>query len=308
MVVNDTVQDYRGPPYERTLLHAFTAKNHLAQAHWDDAAVEARRIIKSLQPEIKGDYPDDAYSRYVTGFCLELIDDPSNAALQYRNASSLLKDLTVDEDSGHILATPNKEATTNDTYVSGTRWFRERSWKNELVCFVLLGRATSPSDEWTEPWRAAEPMYAELYCKGQYLGRSYNLADTVELAFTSEQIDAARKVAKTVGRVVLKEVIAEQVDRNVDPAMGDLVRLVLIGLLERPDARRWETLPRWLQVARIPCPPDLDSYDVVFKTATGGTVRQIHVESPITRRRNTFVSFCRDEPPSQADAAAPAAH
>ena len=44
-VVNDTVQDFRGTPYERTLLHAFTAKDHLAMANWDDAAVEARDVV-----------------------------------------------------------------------------------------------------------------------------------------------------------------------------------------------------------------------------------------------------------------------
>jgi hypothetical protein len=68
--------------------------------------------------------------------------------------------------------------------------------------------------------------------------------------------------------------------------------------MERPDIRRWETLPRWLQVARVPCPPDLDSFDVVLKTFNGVTIRTIHVEKPITRRRNTFVSFCRDIVPA----------
>ena len=74
---------------ERTLLHAFTAKNHLAQANFENAAVEARRIIESLTPEKKGDYPDDAYSRYMAGFCLEMMDDRSNAELEYRKADSV---------------------------------------------------------------------------------------------------------------------------------------------------------------------------------------------------------------------------
>ena len=56
-VVNDNVQDFRGTPYERTLLHAFTAKDHLAMANWDDAAVEARRIIKSLDSSARGRLP-----------------------------------------------------------------------------------------------------------------------------------------------------------------------------------------------------------------------------------------------------------
>lgn len=299
-VVNDTVQDFRGTPYERTLLHAFTAKDHLAMANWDDAAVEARRIIKSLDPSVRGDYPEDAYSRYMAGFCLEMIDDDSNAAIQYQRASARLSGIKVDENTGHIIPLPdNNPADTNGTALSAEPTpSNEKPWPHELVCFVLLGRSARGSDAWEQNWKPGQPMYAEIYCKGERLGRSYNLADTVELAFTTDQIEAVRKMIKTVGRVVVKEAIASSIEANNNELLGELVRFVLIGLLERPDVRRWETLPRWLQVARVPCPPDIESFDVVLKTFNGVTIRTLHVEKPITRRRNTFVSFCRDIVPA----------
>ena len=37
-----------------------------------------------------------------------------------------------------------------------------------------------------------------------------------------------------------------------------------------------------------------------LKNAAGYTYRTIHVEKPIMRRRNTFVSFCRDLPVPRA--------
>lgn len=294
-VVNDNTQNFRGTPFERTLLHAFTAINHLAEGRWDDAAVEARRIIKSLSPEVKGEYPDDAFSRYMAGFCLEMIDDPSNAALQYRLASELAPHVAVDEVTGHLIP---KAASTNMADLSA-RTSNERPWPHELVCFVLLDRAPRGYDRWSDHWRPGLPTYATLSCNGQELGRSFNLSDTVELAFTTDQLEALRKAAKSVSRVVLKEVIAGQVEQK-DEALGELVRFILIGLLEQPDVRRWETLPRWLQVARVPCPPDLTSFDVQLKNAAGYTYRTIHVEKPIMRRRNTFVSFCRDLPVPRA--------
>ena len=298
-VVNDSVQSFRGTPYERTLLHAFTAKDHLAMANWDNAAVEARRIIKSLDPLVKGDYPEDAYSRYMAGFCLEMIDDDSNAALQYQRASSLLSGIKVDENTGHIIPSPEPPAGTNAVNASPEPSASiEKPWPHELVCFVLLGRSAKGSDVWQQNWKPGQPMYAEIHCKGQCLGRSYNLADTVDLAYTTDQIEAVRKMIKTVGRVVVKEAIASSLEANDNELLGELVRFVLIGLLERPDIRRWETLPRWLQVARVPCPPDLESFDVVLKTFNGVTIRTLHVEQPITRRRNTFVSFCRDIVPA----------
>lgn len=296
LVVNDGVQSFRGTPFERTYVHVFTAINHLSVANWDNAAVEARRIIKSLDPSVKSDYPEDAFSRYMAGFCLSMIDDDSNAALQYRLASGLLDQYIVSPDTGRIYPRP----ATNDAPNQEAALPPEDRWSHELVCFVFMGRSPGSSDVWNERWTPGRTMYAEIQHKGQVLGRSYNLADTFELAFTTAQMEAARKVAKTVGRVILKEVIAGAVENQTDSAAaGELMRFILIGLLEQPDLRRWETLPRWLQVARVPCPPDLDSFDVVFKNAAGATVRTVHVEKPITRRRNTFISFSRDLLPPQ---------
>ncbi len=295
LVVNDGVQSFRGTPFERTFVHVFTAFNHLALTDWDNAAVEARRIIKSLDPSVKGDYPEDAFSRYMAGFCLSMIDDDSNAALQYRLATPLAGPYMVSPDTGRIYPKP----ATNDTPNAELTFPKEERWSHELVCFVLIGRAPGSSDVWNERWTPGYPMYAEIQHNGRVLGRSYNLADTFDLAFTTAQMEAARKVAKTVGRVIIKEVVAGAVENQTDsPLAGELVRFILIGLLEQPDLRRWETLPRWLQVARVPCPPDLQSFDVVFKNAAGATVRTVHVEQPLVRRRNTFVSFTRDLPPA----------
>lgn len=294
-VVNDTVQDFRGTPYERTLLHAFTAKDHLAMANWDDAAVEARRIIKSLDPSVRKDYPEDAYSRYMAGFCLEMIDDDSNAALQYQRASARLSGIKVDENTGHIIPLADTNSPPTQAALPPAE---EKPWPQELVCFVLLGRSARGSDVWGENWKPGQPMYAEIHYNGALLGRSYNLADTVDLAYTTDQIEAVRKMIKTVGRIMVKEAIADSLEASDNQLLADLTRFVLIGLMERPDVRRWETLPRWLQVARVPCPPDLSSFDVVLKTFNGVTIRTIHVEQPITRRRNIFVSFCRDIVPT----------
>ncbi len=75
-----------------------------------------------------------------------------------------------------------------------------------------------------------------------------------------------------------------------------LVRFILISILEQPDTRRWGTLPRWLMVARVPCPPDLEEFDVVVKNASGRPTQTIHVTQPISRHGNKYVSFCRDLP------------
>ncbi|MBP7828966.1 MAG: hypothetical protein KA248_03510 [Kiritimatiellae bacterium] len=291
-VVNDGVQNFRGAPFERTLLHAMAAKNYLALGKWDDAAVESRRIIKSLEPDIRGEYPEDAYSRYMAGFCLEMIDDDSNAALQYKRASELMGGLAVNENTGRLYVRPPPGA---DGQPAAPPAETEERWPAELVAFVLIGRAPRADAQWREDWHPEPAAYAEIYAGNQLLGRSYNLSDTVELTFLTEKLRALQQTAKTVGRIILKEAIAEAVEHEThSEGWGELVRFILIGLLEQPDVRRWQTLPRWMQVARVRAPKDLSSVKVVFKNSMGNTLRSVEVSAPLTRRRNTFVTFCRD--------------
>ncbi|MCZ7591536.1 MAG: hypothetical protein M5U15_05000 [Kiritimatiellae bacterium] len=271
LVVNDSVQDFRGFPYERTLLHAFTAKNHLALGHWENAAVEARRLIESLTPEKRGDYPDDAYSHYFAGFALELIGDTSNARLQYQKAAELAPDVNINPDTGRF----GKGNTASP--------------ENELVVFVLMGKAPRTDNISLSNLG----RYAEIYAGDKLLGRSYEFTDVADLCSTSFQKDAARQVTKTIARIAAKEALAQQIEKD-NEMLGELTRFVLIGLLEHPDYRRWETLPRYLQVARVPCPPDLSEYTVVFKNRTGAELSRRTVATPLAKQGSTFVSFTRD--------------
>jgi hypothetical protein len=295
LVVNDSVQNFRGTPYERTLLHTLTTIDHFSDARWNDAGVEARRIIDSLSPEVKQDYPDEAFSRYVAGFGLEVANDPANAEVQYRKASALASGVTIDEKTGRLCPTLRSAQPDTSPAESGNPGSSDATGGHELVCFILLGSAPPGNALPDHALRGTTPAYAEIYSGDMYLGRSYNLTDTHELAFVTEQKEATRKALKILGRIAVKETIAEAVASKTDNrALGDLIRLILIGLLERPDIRRWETLPRWLQVARVQCPANLAGYRVVLRTSWGAQIRSVSVKRPITRYRNTFVSFLHD--------------
>jgi len=301
LVINDNIRNFVGAPFERTLLNALTAQNHLARGHWDDAAVEARRIIHSLSEENRRNYPDEPYSRYIAGLALELIDDPSNAALQYRTADELLSRVAIDPDTGRLSHAPPPAANTNETAEAWPEPPPEPKratpahWTDELVVFLQLGRSPRGGHSYSVG-HSHTPLYAEIYADGKYLGRSYLLSDTAHLKAETDRVRALREAAKTVGRIAFKEGVAIAVESKNDAFAGDLTRLILIGLLEQPDTRRWETLPRWLQVARVPAPPDLTSYTVVLKGASGNTIRSFEVDHPPQRRRNLMVSFFRDTP------------
>ena len=278
MLINDNVQDFTGFPFEQSLLHAFTAKNHLALGHWDDAAVESRRLIELLKPDRLGKYPEDAYTRYLAGLGFELIDDWSNAQLQYKKAATVCKTAMIGE-SGSF-APLGKDPSK----LKGDGW--------QLICLVSAGRVPRRRASRQNYIQNAQPVYAEIYADGKKVGRSYILTDTAQLAFTSEQIDAAREAAKTVARVALKDSIADNIEEQ-DAFLGALAHLILIGLLEQPDRRRWETLPRWLGVARLDLPAKPHKIEAVFRT-DAYQISRVTVSAPIMTRRKKIVTFVRD--------------
>ena len=298
LVVNDTVQPYRGAPYERTLLFAFGAHNYLALARWDDAAVEGRRMIRSLEPDVRRDFPDHAYARYLAGLTLELLDDPSNAALQYRRAAALAEDAAITPETGRLAPAP---AGTNEPPRAAAEAIPPPpgDWDHELVCSLLLGR--SPDGyavaRDSDYWLRAVPPRVEIHIAGRPAGRAFRLGDTLELAATTERLEAARRAAKAITRIVIKEGLAHTAAQAADnEAVGELVRLILY-FFEQPDYRRWETLPRWLMIARVPCPAGLTEFDVVTRNRLGNVIRRDTVRAPLTRRRKLYWSLYRDTLP-----------
>lgn len=284
LLTNDRMLAFQGMPYERTLLFTYLAKNYLARHDWDYAAICARNIIMHLE-NLRG-FPDIPYSRYVAGFCMEMINDEGNAAIQYRSASKLLNNVYIDDASGQIAAISSNTASFSAMSNSPPA---QVTGPCELVCFIGIGKMPK--------WSGAEcdndlAPYAELFCNGKYLGRSYPLGNTSTLMLDSTKRMAAIQMTKDVTRIIVKEVISESVESQ-NATLGAITRLVLFSF-EVPDTRCWETLPLWLEVARVPCPSNLKDYKLVFKSSGGVALRSKLIDAPISRRGNIFISFCRD--------------
>ncbi|MDA1043977.1 MAG: hypothetical protein O3C57_02010 [Verrucomicrobia bacterium] len=278
LLINDSVLAFRGMSYERALLHAFSSKSYFALGLWGDAAVEARNNIYRL--ERRGKYPDDPYCRYMNGFCLELTGDHDGARLQYSMVNELLGTSVVDTTSGRFLADPSAQ---EDVAAGET---------HEMVCFIGIGRPSYASGAEQDRWRWGTAPYARLYSKdGTYLGRSHPMNTTDHLATQALAVHATMRAVKTATRVVVKEIASGMVG-NEDPLTGQLLRLFLFSL-ERPDTRRWQTLPEWLQVARVRCPADMVEFTVEYLGMDGRMVKRQVVRDPITRKDDTYVSFCR---------------
>ena len=277
LLSNDMAMSFRGAPYERTLLHTFSAKSYMALQLWEDAAVEARNIVHRLK-NLDG-FPDDAYSHYLAGFCFEMINDDESAAFQYRQATELLSGIQIDDRTGHI--TIKKE----ETKVSDT------TNQAELICFVAIGRTPAINNSNTCSLPRSAP-YAEIYNGNKLLGRSYTFSNTRSLRADTEKRLMAVRIVKDSSRIIIKDTAADMLSQQ-NELLGELLRWFLFAL-ESPDRRHWDTLPYWLQIARVPCPKDLKNYRIVFKTNDGKRISDRIIETPLMRKQNVFVSFCRD--------------
>jgi hypothetical protein len=213
----------------------------------------------------------------MAGLCFEFDGDADGAAFQYRLAGTLAGEVRIEESTGRFLAPTGSVATVSVPSVPS-------GLPCELVCLVDIdGMAWGPTAD-----------YADIVCDGRVLGRSHTLTYTERLKEASERRATAKRVTKTVARIALKETIASAVEsQNRD--LGELLRLLLFAV-EVPDDRRWETLPMRLAVARVPCPANLATFDVVFRTEYGATLKRVTVTRPMSRRDRVFFAFCRDVP------------
>ena len=283
MVVNDTLLNFRGYPYERTYLHVFLAKNYLAQGMWEDAGVEARSI--ALRQQKLDGFPDDAYSHYLAAFCLELCGDDSNAAMQYRQAAKLLPGLGLNEKTGRFGEASSPMAISNSITDAKTTNAPSTQLRPsaELVCFLDL-----------DGGYGMMPDHAEIYANGKCLGKSKTLTDIAKLNYESSQRMAVRKTAKTLSRIALKGAAAIAASsKNED--LGTLLLLWLFAS-EVEDTRRWETLPARLAVARVPCPDNPDQVEIVFRSYAGTPVKRLLLAKPLIKKDRFYVVICRDFP------------
>lgn len=265
MLVNDTTLAFRGLPFEQTMLRVFLSRNYLALGQWDDAAVEARHIVRNAE-RLDG-FPDDAYSHYVAGLCFQLSGDDGNASMEFRR-SAQLSGMAMDEATGRFVATAGTAAGPFTGH--------------ELVCFVDSDGAGATAES------------AAIILNGKTIGYVHFLANTAQLGWASEQRLAARQTAKAVSRMAVKLSLAEAVAHE-DRALGDLLRLFLLSA-ETPDTRRWKTLPFRLGVARVPCPANLSEFEVVFTGRTGPELARRRITGPFARNGRTFIASCRDNP------------
>ncbi len=278
------IKTFHGLPYERTLLRSFCALNYFAIALWDDAAAQARKAIGQL--ENREAFPDDAFSRYLAAFCLELTGDTDGARRHYQAADRLTSTLAI-ASTGSIMP-GTKSLSTPPRDHAGSR-------DTEIVCFIGIGRGPNGRGRIRRARRWGPTPFVEVYADDELLGRSYALTSTERLYDRTQEQLAAIHAAEEESQSAIKHGLVATL-ANDSPALGTLLWTTIFAFEGRAK-RRWETLPLSLQVARVKCPDDLRRVKLVFRGHDGSIQDEQTFSTPLTRRNQTFVTFARNSPP-----------
>lgn len=92
LISNPGVRPYQAEDFEKVMVNYYKALNYISLGRYEEARVEARRIIIRLQElnsqykDRKNRYSDDAFAHIIIGMVYEIGKDYNNAFIAYRNA------------------------------------------------------------------------------------------------------------------------------------------------------------------------------------------------------------------------------
>ncbi len=284
LVTNDKIIQYKGEDFEKVLISQYLALNYLMMHKYEDALVECRRVNQKLHMMIsqgKRKYKLNPMASYVSALMWEDQREWNDAYVDYQAVYALIPEMSYLGEDLYRLAwinniTEDMEKWTAQFHLTAEdrKRIRDTSKQPEIVVIVENGR--SPEKQPNPAWKALPkyfPRYnpvafTEVSVNGQVRGRSQLLFNVEKTAIENLDEKFAGLLAKRIGGVVAKEVLADQVGKRTDPLLGALFSFGMHAM-DQADLRSWLTLPKDFQVfrVRVPLAP---SYTVQIRPKNDG--------------------------------------
>lgn len=331
MMVNDTVMDYAGDPYEDIYTNIFMALNYMQMNNFEDAFVEIRRMDNKLKglsvkykKEIdkqklslnenstsvpKGDikFHNSAFARYLSMLMYRSEGDYDNAEVDYKYIQQAFKlqaslyDFTVPECIAEDFKKP-AEARLNVVCFGGRAPLKHEEMLPlfavdgfyRIAMPIMLPRETVVS--------GAKITATNVETGAVYTTNSEKLESIQNIAMDTYNGKYSVIVARTIGRMVarLTTTIALDVaaDKVEDPglsllfSLAGLVSKVNMFASERADVRTSRYFPNNVYVAGLDLPAG--TYDVKVQYLN----KKRHIESETFRKTikaadlNLIESYC----------------
>lgn len=254
---------YKGESFEKYLINTMVALNFLMLDQPDDALVEARRINQKIQ-KMKMDgreaYELSPFAKYLSAMIWESQNKFDDAYIDYEGAYKLDPNIP---NIGVDLIRSSKNARRDDTYKKWKAQFsnikEDPKWYDKkLAEVVIIHQQGWGPEKKPDP---ASPRFPRLYPAYSQTARAKvfvdgNQEDTTvpvynieRMAIQTLQKDYGALVARRVGGVAAKAVVADQI-RQKDELLG-AIAWIAMNVADRADLRQWSTLPETIQISRL---------------------------------------------------------
>ncbi len=305
LVLNEEMVQYKGEDYEKVLINAENAVNYIMLKDPDAALVEVRRLNEKLykyKTEAKKDLGQNFFAVYLSALIWEGNQNYDDAYIAFEDAYKIKPNF---EWIGKDLIRAAKKARRDDSYKKWKKEFpnvvEDKNWydKNFGELVVIYQQGWGPRKN----FHPASHRVPKLYPSSSWTHRikvnvdqsqtvsSYEAFDVTDQAMKTlnDQYDAL--IAKRVGGVVAKAVVADQI-RQKNALLGDLTWIAL-NVADRADLRHWSTLPESFQVARLYLPAGKHKFSIQgissYGDLTGENVSDVEVE--IRPGKKTFYAW-----------------
>jgi hypothetical protein len=250
LVISDGFKPYRCPEYERALILFLLAMNHFMLGEVENALVELRRLVEFASASENRDHRWLAMPvvHYLSGVCYFRLNEYDNARREFRIAFEMAPSVEVYGDAVKLA----------ETYLERDPLEQSVGW---LVCFVESGLAPRriPAMAYTAiPAFARSPSaFADSSIVVLVEGAGVPMVGEVDiehLAVSWLEDRAAWYLAKEVGSVAAREILADKIGDATDSRDAETIARLALFLTRSPDLRSWQALPQRISVAATPFP------------------------------------------------------
>lgn len=316
LITGENVRDYSGEDYEKILIPVYLAMNYALLGQTDDGLVEARktnRILRRMRDEGARPYSFNAFAFALSSILYEENRDFSDAWLDYREVEKLLPH---SKEVGRILwriafADRRHEELAKlvrDYHLTQADQEAEKRVakgdQGELI--VLYENGLAPVKRPHPTWHSLPMLvrrwnpssHAQIRIREQrgnepstarqtQTFQTQSFYDVESTAFQNLDHKFVGIVAKRVGGLVVKTVIAKQLERATNsPLLGFATQIALM-LSDQADLRSWQFLPQSLQLSRIALSPGTYELEVEAEGVGKTMIRAIEVR----KGHKTFVNL-----------------
>ncbi|MFN7455525.1 MAG: COG3014 family protein [Pseudobdellovibrionaceae bacterium] len=273
---------YKGESFEKFLINTMLALNFLSQNNQESALVEARRInekISKMRMDGREPYELSPFAKYLSGLVWESQGRFDDAYISFEQTYQLDPSIPfIKEDLVRGAIKARRSDSAQDWKKKFSEVQESDLWLNrqrgELVVLVQQGwgpvKGARPGD-YTFPQlfpQRSETAYAQVSVDGQPVKTTQVVYNIEKVAIETMNKDYGALVARRVGGVAAKAVVADQV-RQQNQLLGDLAWIAM-NVADRADVRQWSTLPETIQMARLQLPPG--KYKIkIHGISSGGT-------------------------------------